>query len=79
MRIENELKREFVQSQLQNMKIKFDKSEDSLKNSLDEIEVIKAILENKESELNKLRAKDIPSENKYTCDLCEFSAINEKG
>ena len=85
---DSELKREFLQSQLHQFKLKFDKSEENLKESRDNFAIQVGIIENKDDEIKQLKLKSAenPSdtssqdcEKTYSCDTCDFITSNEKG
>ena len=88
---DSEVKREFISSQLHQIKSKLNKSEEALKNSLDDNAILKGIVENKENEIKELGEKYEhfeentsdsslqKCETKFTCDMCNFNTNNEKG
>ena len=87
---DSEVKREFISSQLHQIKSKLNKSEEALKNSLDDNAILKGIVENKENEIKELgekyeRFEENTSdsslqkcETKFTCDMCSSNTNNEK-
>ena len=90
--LENELKREFLQAQMNKLKSKVEQSEKSSKAKDDNIELLESIIRNKDSEIAKIKSEmdstisqkpdnleSNSEKNNLSCDQCDFTTENAKG